>query len=51
MQNELWDVLKANPMMLREFVDIHKSMTFWERFSYGAALAWCRFKMRFRPTR
>jgi hypothetical protein len=51
MQNELWEVLKNDPMMLREFVDIHKNMTLWQRFSYGISLGWWRFKMKFGLTR
>lgn len=48
MQNELWDVLKNEPMMLREFVEIHMRMTLWQRFTYGIALNWSKFKKRAR---
>ena len=46
MQNELWDMLKNDPMMLREFVEIHMKMTLWQRFTYGIALKWSKFKKR-----
>jgi len=46
MQNELWDMLKNDPMMLREFVEIHMKMTLWQRFTYRIALKWSKFKKR-----
>ena len=46
MKNELWDMLKNDPMMLREFVEIHMKMTLWQRFTYGIALKWSKFKKR-----
>lgn len=38
MENEFYDLVrefKNNPMLAREFVDIHRSFSLWQKFMVG----------------
>jgi hypothetical protein len=51
MENELWEGLKNNPMMIREFVDIHNNMSVFQKLQHNIALFVFKFKKTILPNR